>query len=218
MFRSSTRSSVNTEIRRKKRQSAVERIAAAQLAAMGGTLADTIGDNNRQRLLWLGLLASPLLFPVALPGMATGVGALCVVVALGLLLSRPIPLPRWLGTLELNARVQTVLAGMVNRSLRVIARLGRPRWLMLSNRPARLANGLMLAVAGLSMAVPVPLISFDNVLPALAIVLMAWGLRLRDGWMLLAGYLATATAVASVGLLWWGGSVAAGEVWHWIWR
>ena len=89
---------------------------------------------------------------------------------------------------------------------------------MLSNRPARLANGLMLAVAGLSMAVPVPLISFDNVLPALAIVLMAWGLRLRDGWMLLAGYLATATAVASVGLLWWGGSVAAGEVWHWIWR
>ena len=218
MFRSSTRSSVNTESRPKKRQSAVERIAAAQLAAMGGTLADTIGDNNRQRLLWLGLLASPLLFPVALPGMATGVGALCVVVALGLLLSRPIPLPRWLGTLELNARVQTVLAGMVNRSLRVIARLGRPRWLMLSNRPARLANGLMLAVAGLSMAVPVPLISFDNVLPALAIVLMAWGLRLRDGWMLLAGYLATATAVASVGLLWWGGSVAAGEVWHWSWR
>lgn len=218
MFRSSTRSSVNTEIRRKKRQSAVERIAAAQLAAMGGTLADTIGDNNRQRLLWLGLLASPLLFPVALPGMATGVGALCVVVALGLLLSRPIPLPRWLGTLELNARVQTVLAGMVNRSLRVIARLGRPRLMMLSNRPARLFNGLMLAVAGLSMAVPVPLISFDNVLPALAIVLMAWGLRLRDGWMLLAGYLATATAVASVGLLWWGGSVAAGEVWHWIWR
>lgn len=218
MFRSSTRSSVNTENRQKKRQSAVERIAAAQLAAMGGTLADTIGDNNRQRLLWLGLLASPLLFPVALPGMATGVGALCVVVALGLLLSRPIPLPRWLGTLELNARVQTVLAGMVNRSLRVIARLGRPRLLMLSNRPARLANGLMLAVAGLSMAVPVPLISFDNVLPALAIVLMAWGLRLRDGWMLLAGYLATATAVASVGLLWWGGSVAAGEVWHWIWR
>lgn len=218
MFRSSTRSSVNTESRQKKRQSAVERIAAAQLAAMGGTLADTIGDNNRQRLLWIGLLASPLLFPVALPGMATGVGALCVVVALGLLLSRPIPLPRWLGTLELNARVQTVLAGMVNRSLRVIARLGRPRWLMLSNRPARLANGLMLAVAGLSMAVPVPLISFDNVLPALAIVLMAWGLRLRDGWMLLAGYLATATAVASVGLLWWGGSVAAGQVWHWIWR
>ncbi len=218
MFRSSTRSSVNADTRRNKRQSAVERIAAAQLATMGDTLADTIGDNNRQRLLWLGLLASPLLFPVALPGMATGVGALCVIVALGLLVSRPIRLPRWLGQLELNARVQTALAAMVNRSLRVIARLGRPRWLLLSNRPARGFNGLMLTVAGLSMAVPVPLISFDNVLPALAIVLMSWGLRLRDGWMLLAGYLATATAVASVGLLWWGGSVAVGEVWSWVWR
>ncbi len=218
MSRSSTRSSLNAESRLNKRQSAVERIAAAQLAAMGGTLADTIGDNNRQRLLWLGLLASPLLFPVALPGMATGVGALCVVVALGLLLSRPIQLPRWLGKLELNARVKVALAAMVNRSLRVIARLGRPRWLLLSNRPARLFNGSMLAVAGLSMAMPVPLISFDNVLPALAIVLISWGLRLRDGWMLLAGYMATGTAVASVGLLWWGGSVAAGEVWSWVWR
>ena len=28
---------------------------------------------------------------------------------------------------------------------------------------------------------PVPVISFDNVLPALAMVLTAWGLRLRDG-------------------------------------
>jgi hypothetical protein len=78
--------------------------------------------------------------------------------------------------------------------------------LPLSNKPARLFNGSMLFIAGLSMMVPVPVISFDNVLPALAIVLIAWGLRLRDGLMLLAGYLATVVAVASVVLLWWGGS------------
>ena len=215
---SRTHSSITAENRRKKRQSAVERIAAAQLASMGGTLGETIGDNNRQRLLWLGLLASPLLFPVALPGMATGVGALCVLVALGLCFSRPVPLPRWLGSLELNARVKAVLTSMVNRSLRVIARAGRPRWLFLSNRPARLLNGMMLAVAGLSMAIPVPLISFDNVLPALAIVLISWGLRLRDGLMLLAGYLATAIALASVVLLWWGGALMADEAWTWLWR
>ena len=68
------------------------------------------------------------------------------------------------------------------------------------------------------MAVPVPMISFDNVLPALAMVLMAWGLRLRDGVMLLAGYLVTATAVASVMLLWWGGSVLATELVSVLWR
>lgn len=210
-------SSIAAERRMQKRQSAVERIAAAQLASMGSTLGETLGESNRQRLLWLGLLASPLLFPIALPGMATGVGALCIVIALGLCISQPVPLPRWLGNLALNARVQAAMARMVNRSLRVIARVGRPRWLLLSNRPARVLNGVMLAVAGLSMAIPVPMISFDNVLPALAMVLMAWGLRLRDGVMLLAGYLVTAAALTSVTLLWWGGSVLASELLYRVW-
>ena len=142
---------------------------------------------------------------------------MCIVIALGLCISQPVPLPRWLGNLALNARVQAAIARMVNRSLRVIARVGRPRWLLLSNRPARVLNGVMLAVAGLSMAIPVPMISFDNVLPALAMVLMAWGLRLRDGVMLLAGYLVTAAALTSVTLLWWGGSVLASELLSRVW-
>lgn len=194
------------------RRSAVERIATAHVARMGGTLADTIGDNARQRLVWLGLLAMPLLFPVGLPGMATAVGALCVVVAVGLCAGQTVPLPGWLARRELNARAQTLLASMVRRAVRVLARFGRPRLLALSNKPARLLNGLMLSTAGLSMAVPVPMISFDNVLPALAIVLMCWGLRLRDGLMVMAGYVATAAAVASVALLWWGGSVLVTEL------
>ena len=61
-----------------------------------------------------------------------------------------------------------------------------------------------------------PIISFDNVLPALAIVLISWGLRLRDGLMLLAGYLVTLAAAASVLLLWWGGTVAATELLSWV--
>ena len=96
---------------------------------------------------------------------------------------------------------------MVNRSTHVIARFGRPRLLALTDKPAALRNGLVLLVAGLSMLVPVPLITFDNVLPALAIVLITWGLRLRDGVMLLAGYLMTLAAVALVALLWWGGAM-----------
>lgn len=174
---------------------------------MGGTLADTIGESVRQRLLWVGLLAMPLLFPVAVPGMASAVGALCVFVAYGLLAGHSMPLPRWLGRRALGSQIQTLLSRMLRRTIPLIARAGRPRLLPLSNRPARWLNGLMLTAAGLSMAVPVPMISFDNVLPALAMVLLSWGLRLRDGAMLLAGYLATAIAVASVVLLWWGGSV-----------
>ncbi len=62
------------------------------------------------------------------------------------------------------------------------------------------------------MMTPVPIISFDNVLPALAIVLISWGLRLRDGLMLLVGYLVTLVAAASVLLLWWGGSAAVDRI------
>lgn len=190
----------------------------AHMAAMGGTLDDTIGESARQRLVWLGLLAMPLLFPIALPGMATAVGVLCLFVAFGLCSGQSVRLPRWLAKRELGERAQTLLARMVGRTIHIVARFGRPRLLPLSDRPARLLNGLMLSVAGLAMAMPVPMITFDNVLPALAIVLIAWGLRLRDGLLLLAGYLATVLALASVLLLWWGGTVVATELVAMVWR
>jgi len=189
-----------------RRRAAVERMAVGHLASMGGTFADTVGTHHRQRLVWLSLLAMPLLFPVALPGMATAVGAFCLLIACGLGLGRSVPLPAWLGRRELHGRVQALLVRMVGRVVRIIARMGRPRLLSLSHPSARVFNGFMLSAAGLSMMVPVPIISFDNVLPALAIVLIAWGLRLRDGLMLLAGHLVTLVAMASVALLWWGGA------------
>lgn len=201
-----------------KRRSAAERIAQAHVASMGRTLGDTLGENARTRLVWLGLLAMPLLFPVALPGMGSAVGALCVLVAFSLCLGQTLPLPRWLARRELNARIQTLLTRMVRRAVSVVGRVSRPRLLPLSNRSARWFNGLMLTAAGVSMAIPVPIVSFDNVLPALAIVLMAWGLRLRDGAMLLAGYVATAVAVVSVMLLWWGGSAVALTLMSWLWH
>lgn len=186
--------------------------------SMGSTLGDTIGENTRTRLGWLGLLAMPLLFPVALPGMGSAVGGLCVWVAVGLCMGQPLPLPGWLAKRELNPRVQTLLASMVSRAVSTIGRVSQPRLLPLSNRVARLFNGLMLTLAGLAMAIPVPIVSFDNVLPALAIVLISWGLRLRDGVILMVGYVATAVAVASVMLLWWGGSVVALELMSVLWH
>jgi len=199
-------------------QSRVSRIASAHLASMGDTVADTVGQGGRQQLVWLGLLAMPLLFPIALPGMASAVGTLCVLVAFGLLRGQAVSLPKWLAKRELSARVKAMLASMIHRALAILACIGRPRMLPLSNKPVRMLNALMLGIAGLAMAVPVPMISFDNVLPALAIVLMAWGLRLRDGLLLLAGYGATAAAVASVMLLWWGGALVATNLLAWATR
>jgi hypothetical protein len=207
-----TQARTQSEFLKEKRRATVERIAAVHLASLDGTMADALGQSNRERLVWLALLAMPLLFPVALPGMASVVGAFCLLIAFGLCIGQPVPLPRWLARRELNGRARALLKRMFNRVIDIVASLGRPRLLRLSDRPARVFNALMLSTAGLSMMTPVPIISFDNVLPALAIVLISWGLRLRDGVMLLIGYLVTLAAVASVLLFWWGGAVAATEL------
>jgi hypothetical protein len=134
-------------------------------------------SSHRQRLVWLGGAA----FSVALPGMASAVGAFSLLIAYGLFIDRPAPLPDWLANREMHGRASALLKSMISRVIKIIVVLGRPRMLPLSNTPFRILNGLVLAVAGLSMMMPVPIISFDNVLPALAIVLISWGLRLRDG-------------------------------------
>jgi len=187
-------------------------MALGHLSSMGDTSAEIVGTNQRQRLVWLSLLAMPLLFPIALPGMATAVGALCLLISFGLCFGRLVSLPAWLAQRQLNERVHALITKVVSRVVRVIARVGRPRLLLLSHPSARVFNAFMLSAAGLSMMVPVPIISFDNVLPALAMILIAWGLRLRDGLMLLVGHLVALVAVASVVLLWWGGAHLATEL------
>ncbi len=198
-----------------KRRSQMDRIASAHLGALGNTLGETVGQGPRQQLVWLGLLAMPLLFPIALPGMASVVGTFCLLVALGLCKGRPVQLPAWLAKRTLSVRAKTMLARMIHRVLFFVARMGQPRMISLSRQPARGLNGFMLGVAGLTMVVPVPVVTFDNVLPALAITLISWGLRLRDGRMILAGYGVTVMALISVMLLWWGGTVAATNLIRW---
>lgn len=178
------------------------------------TLGEAVGRHPRQQLRWLGLLALPLLLPLTVPGMATSVGALCLLLAGGLLLARPVALPSWLAQRRLPPALGERLHRLLARLNRHLLSRSRPRLLRLSSPRYRYLNGGMLALAGLAMMVPVPVISFDNMVPAAAVVLLAWGLRLRDGALLLAGYLATALAWAYVALLWWAGA----EILAWCYR
>lgn len=188
-----------------RRRSRLRRIAALPMQRLEGTLAEAIGQSNRQRLAWSGLLAMPLLVPVALPGMASAVGVFSLLIAAGLLYGRPLPLPAWLARRRIEGRARTLLQRMNEAAIRTMTKLGRPRLLFLSTPANRRVNALLLATAALAMVTPVPVISFDN-------VLLSWGLLLRDGLMLLAGYLLTLLATASVLLLWWGGAALAGDL------
>ena len=171
-----------------------------------GSVEDAFGRQMRQQLGWLGFATLPLLFPVALPGMATTIGALSVLLALGVALNRPLRLPGWLGSRNLPPRAAELLCRWSARAFATIAAIVRPRWIAATGRGARILNGAFLAIAGLALMTPVPLVSFDNVLPAAAVILLAWGLRSRDGLVLATGYATTLVAVGSVVLLWWGGA------------
>jgi len=84
-----------------------------------GRLEDAFGRHMRQQLGWLGFATLPLLFPVALPGMATSIGA--VLLALGVAANRPLRLPGWHGRRNLPPRAAELLQRWSGGALRAAA-------------------------------------------------------------------------------------------------
>lgn len=168
-------------------------------------VADAIGRSPRQQLTWIGLAALPLLLPFGIPGIATSLGYLTFLLGLGYALGFGIPIPKSLGEKHLPPKAASVLKKLLGVFIRRVAPHSRPRLFIMSHPRMRPVNGLVLAFAGLTMAAPVPFASFDNVLPAAAMVCITFGLRVRDGRLVLAGYVFTALAALLVLLLWWGG-------------
>lgn len=168
-------------------------------------VADAIGRSPKQQLTWIGLAALPLLLPFGIPGVATSLGYLTFLLGLGYALGFGIPIPKSIGEKRLPPKAASVLKTILGVFIRRVAPHSRPRLFIMSHPRMRPLNGLVLAFAGLTMAAPVPFASFDNVLPAAAMVCITFGLRVRDGRLVLAGYVFTILAALLVVLLWWGG-------------
>lgn len=169
------------------------------------TVADAIGHSPRQQLTWIGLAALPLLLPFGIPGVATSLGYLTCLLGLGYALGFGLPIPEKIGKKRLPPKAASLLKKFLGVFIRRVAPHSRPRLFIMSHPRMRPLNGLVLAFAGLTMAAPVPFASFDNVLPAAAMVCIAFGLRVRDGGLVLLGYVFTVLAAMLVLLLWWGG-------------
>jgi len=171
-------------------------------------VADAIGRSPKQQLTWIGLAALPLLLPFGIPGVATTLGYLTFLLGLGYALGFGVPVPKSIGEKRLPPKAASVLKSILGVFIRRVAPYSRPRLFIMSHPRMRPLNGLVLAFAGLTMAAPVPFASFDNVLPAAAMVSITFGLRVRDGRLVLAGYMFTVLAALLVVLLWWGGYAA----------
>jgi hypothetical protein len=74
--------------------------------------------------------------------------------------------------------------------------MSRPRWLALARRE-RLAGAVCLYLA-LILFLPIPFFNFP---PAICLAMIAFGIVVRDGMVVMAGYVATGLLTASIALL-----------------
>lgn len=158
-----------------------------------GDLLAALGDRALAALLFV--FAAPNVLPVP-PGTSTILGAPLVFLAAQLAFGRRPWLPALIAD---RAMTRTDLAALVLRLSPWLARaerLLRPRAVALSQPPMEYLVGLVCLLLAVVLVLPVPL---GNMLPALAISLLALGILERDGLWILAGLVAAAMSAVVVG-------------------
>jgi len=151
-------------------------------------------------LVFCGVLAAPFLLPVTVPAMSTVFGIPMLLIGFAVMFSR-VP---WLPARLLDHRIQASTVRGVLQKLRGWAlrfeHLVRPRLLGLSRGlTINVVNGGLLMLAVALLMAPLPLVPFANTVPAIAILLLCFGMAERDGAVIALGWLATLIATAYVG-------------------
>lgn len=148
-----------------------------------GDLVDVFGKRAFGALLFV--FAVPVALPIAIPGISAVLGAPLIFLTWQLMCGRPEP---WLPDVMRKRSVRQVdLVGLLRRALPYVRRLERlvgPRlsWLA-RGRAERFIGGLAFVLA-LILFLPVP---FGNVVPAVAISILALAVLERDGVAVIVG-------------------------------
>jgi hypothetical protein len=178
-------------------------LAAAQSAVRDPsvTLRELLAMLGEQGLLvFCGILAAPFLLPITVPGMSTILGLPMLLIGFAVMMSRVPWLPERLLNRSLPSdTVRRILQKVRGWSER-FEHLVRPRLLgMTGGRLVNALNGALVIVAVVLLMAPLPLIPFVNSLPALAVVLLCFGMAERDGVLISFGYLMTLVSAIYVG-------------------
>jgi hypothetical protein len=151
-------------------------------------------------LVFCGVLAAPFLLPLTVPGMSTVLGLPMLLIGFAVMVSRVPWLPERLLNRSLPSPTVRSVLGRVRGWAERFEHLVRPRLLGLTGgRAVNFVNGALVIAAVLLLMAPIPLVPFVNSLPALAIILLCFGMAERDGVVILLGYLMTVVSAAYVG-------------------
>jgi hypothetical protein len=151
-------------------------------------------------LVFCGVLAAPFLLPITVPGMSTVLGLPMLLIGAAVMVSRVPWIPERLLDRSLPSEtVRGVLQKVRGWSER-FEHLVRPRLLALTGGPiVNAVNGALVVLAVALLMAPLPLVPFVNSLPALAVVLLCFGMAERDGVVISLGYCTTFVSALYVG-------------------
>lgn len=185
-------------------------VGASHKRPLSALLREIADDSTRERVSVgdllaalrdraLGALLFVFAFPNALPlppGSSSVLGAPLLFLAAQLALGRPPWLPRLIAERSMTRADFAVLVDRIAPWLARAERLLRPRLSVLAAPPFEYVVGLVCLALAVILVLPIPL---GNMLPALAITVLALGILERDGVWVLAGL---AIAVLAVSVVW----------------
>jgi len=165
-------------------------------------------------------LVLPFMVPVPIPGLSMVSGVLILLLGLGAVTGRRMPLPGFLLRRSLpSARLQAVLRRALVWVSRV-ERISRPRLPALSgSRVAEIVNVMGVMLGAALLIFPFAVVPLTNSLPGLAVLFLAVGVLQRDGLCALIGHVLNLIASAYFACLLLLGTEAVKEMWKqaWVW-
>lgn len=160
-----------------------------------GELFDRLGERGFGLLMIV--IGLPMFIPIFPPGSSTVIGAIYALLAVQLFLGLDRPwLPQRVRRVQLSERVLRNLRERGLPLVRWLERFSRRRFHVLNHPVMVRVAALIIFVMGVVLASPAP---FVNVLPTIALMLIAFGLLNDDGFFLLAGMVLAAGVLIVLG-------------------
>ena len=173
---------------------------------------------GRAYTLLLIILALPFCQPLPLPGLSTLFGTIIALIGLRLSLRLEPWIPERMLEKPLSTRLLVLTLTSAMRLVRLLEVVLRPRWSFLMEwTPLLRFHGAMICVSGLFLLLPLP-VPLSNVLPALAILLLAAAMLERDGLIGILGFVVFSITTAVFVGIFLASAVALEAVWEWLIR
>jgi hypothetical protein len=164
-------------------------------------LLDKLGDQAISFVLVV--FAIPAIIPT--PGIPAGMifGTALAILSLQIIFgARRLVLPRFLGRLSVSRSIIQMTADKAAPRLAKLEALLRPRGHVFSKYMGHVSIGIVIFLMAVLIALPIP---FGNMLPGLAVLVIALGLAQRDDMAVLVGLLLAILSVLTSGAIIYGG-------------